>query len=116
MSCPLVLKLMNCANLLILPYMVECACMLEIQFQRQIVPEYDRDDVEKWWCNLRPRRLPRGFSHVIVATVYYPPTADDASITNLMIDILSKIENSMPNAAIIIAGDFNRHNVKQIIN
>ena len=49
------------------------------------------------------RRLPRGFSHLIVATVYHPTTADDAPITNHVIDILSKIESSMPNAAIIIA-------------
>ena len=45
-----------------------------------------------------------------------PATADDASITNHIIDVLSKIKSSMPNAAIIIAGDFNRLNVKQIIN
>ena len=82
-----------------------------------IIPEYDRDDVHIiLWCKLQPRRLPRGFSHLIVATVYHPPTADDASINNHIIDILLKIESSMPNAAIIIAGDFNRLNVKQIIN
>ena len=81
-----------------------------------IIPEYDRDDVEMLWCKLRPRRLPRGFSHLIVATVYPPPTADDTSIINHIIDILSKIKSSMRNAAIIIAGDFDRLNVKQIIN
>ena len=81
-----------------------------------IILEYDRDDVEILWCKLQPRRLPRGFSHLIVATVYPHLTADDASITSHIIDILSKIESSMPNAAIIIAGDFDRLNVKQIIN
>ena len=80
------------------------------------ISEYDSDDVEILWCKLRPRRLPRGFSHVIVATVYHPPTADDVLITNHITDILSKIESSMPNAAIIIAGDFNRLNIKQIVN
>ena len=68
-----------------------------------IIPEYDRDDVEILWSKLRPRRLPQGFSHLIVATIYHPPTADNASITNHIIDILSKIESSMPNATIIIA-------------
>ena len=81
-----------------------------------IMPEHDRDDVEILWWKLRPRRLTQGFSHLIVATVYHPPTADVASITYHIINILSKIESSMPNAVIVIAGDFNRLKVKQIIN
>jgi hypothetical protein len=76
-----------------------------------ILTEYDVEDVEILWCKLRPSRLPRGFSHLIVATVYHPPTADDNVLINhITDDTLSKIESTMPHAAIIIAGDFNRLN------
>jgi hypothetical protein len=81
-----------------------------------ILTEYDVEDVEILWCKLRPSRLPRGFSHLIVATVYRPPTADDGLIINHITDTLSKIESAMPNAAIIIVGDFNRLNINQIAN
>ena len=81
-----------------------------------IISEYNSDDVEILWGKLRPRRLPRGFSYLIVATVYHSPTGDDASITYHITNILSKIESTMPNAAIIVAGGFNRLNIKQNVN
>ena len=56
------------------------------------------------------------FSHLIVATVYHPPTADDNVLINHITDTLSKIESTMPHAAIIIAGDFNCLNINQITN
>ena len=80
-----------------------------------ILEEYEKDNhIEVLWCNLRPKRLPRGFSHLIVGTLYHPPAADDVQMTNYLIDTLSKIESSMPNAAIILAGDFNRLNITQL--
>ena len=81
-----------------------------------ILTEYNVEDIEILWCKLRPSRLPRGFSHLIVATVYHPPTADDNVLINHITDTLSKIESTMPHAAIIIAGDFNRLNINQITN
>ena len=80
-----------------------------------ILEEYEKDNhIEVLWCNLRPKRLPRGFSHLIVGTLYHPPAADDVQMTNYLIDTLSNIESSMPNAAIILAGDFNRLNITQL--
>jgi hypothetical protein len=49
-----------------------------------------------------------------VGVVYHPPTADDEQMINYLINTLSEIESSMPNAAIILAGDFNRLNTAQI--
>ena len=136
MSCPLVLKLMNCTNLLKITNHDLCftetwlkdtvdsnaisidhyslirkdriraqhsdVCMhVSDSLPTTIIPEYDRDDVEILWCKLRPRR-PRGFLTLSLPPSTTPPD-DDASITNHIIDILSKIESLMPNAAIIIA-------------
>ncbi len=80
-----------------------------------VLREYERDiSIEVLWCKLSPRRRPRGFSYLVVGVVYHPPTADDEQMINYLINTLSEIESSMPNAAIILAGDFNRLNTAQI--
>ena len=77
--------------------------------------EYERDtSIEVLWCKLCPRRLPRGFSYIIVGIVYHPPTADDEQMINYLINTLSEIESSIPNAAIILTGNFNRLNIAQV--
>ena len=70
--------------------------------------------IEVLWCKLCPRRLPRGFSYLVVGVVYHPPTADDEQMINYLINTLSEIESSVPNAAIILAGDFSCLNTAQI--
>ena len=35
------------------------------------------DEHESLWLNLRPTRLPRGFSCIIAAVIYHPPMSDD---------------------------------------
>ena len=49
-----------------------------------------------------------------MGVVYHPPTADDEQMINYLINTLSEIESSVPNAAIILAGDFNCLNTAQI--
>ena len=80
-----------------------------------VLREYERDtSIEVLWCKLCPRRLPRDFSYIIVGVVYHPPTADDEQMINYLINTLSEIESSIPNAAIILTGDFNRLNIAQV--
>jgi hypothetical protein len=54
-----------------------------------ILTEYDVKDVEILWCRVKPSPLPRGFSHLIVATVYHPPTANDNVLINHITDTIS---------------------------
>ena len=61
-------------------------------------------DHEVLRADLRPQRLPRGFSNIIVGVVYQPPEANDAT----MKDYLENVESEYPNSAIIMAGDFNK--------
>ena len=56
----------------------------------------------------------RGFSYVIVRVVYHPTTADHEQMINYLINTLSKIGSSIPNAAIILTGDFKRLNIAQV--
>ena len=64
--------------------------------------------MEVLWANLRPKRLPRGISNIIVAVVYQPPAADDATMKDYLISSLEILEIKYPNCAIVLAGDFNK--------
>jgi hypothetical protein len=65
-------------------------------------------DHEVLWAELRPKRLPRGFSNIIVGVVYQPPDANDATMKDYLITSLENVESEYPNSAIIMAGDFNK--------
>jgi hypothetical protein len=65
-------------------------------------------DHEVIWAELRPTRLQRGFSNIIVGVVYQPPDANDATMKDYLITSLEKVESEYPNSAIIMAGDFNK--------
>ena len=65
-------------------------------------------DHEVFWAELRPQRLPRGFSNIIVGVVYQPPDANDATMKDYLITSLENVESEYPNSAIIMAGDFNK--------
>ena len=56
-------------------------------------------------------RLPRLFSCIIVAVVYYPPGSDPQSFINNLFQSLSTAESSFPNCGLIVADDFNRLNI-----
>ena len=68
-------------------------------------------DHEILWVHLRPARLPRGFSCLIVAVLYHPPGVD-INIRELLFNSLA--ESIYPNCALIIAGDFNRLDVTRL--
>ena len=73
-------------------------------------------DHEILWVNLRPKRLPRGYSGLIIAVVYHPHWSE--SENDLMRDHLFQslriAESKYPNCALIVAGDFNRLDVTSI--
>ena len=60
------------------------------------------------WLYLRPYKLSRGFSCLLVCVIYHPPANDN----NALIDhITSKLDLALtkhPNAGIFLVGDFNR--------
>ncbi len=56
----------------------------------------------------RPFYLPREFTSIIVTAVYIPPEADTGLTLSKLHDELSGYINKHPDAACIIAGDFNK--------
>ncbi len=63
----------------------------------------------------RPFYLPREFSSIVVTAVYIPPQADTSLALSKLHDELSGYINIHPDAACIIAGDFNKANLKKIL-
>ena len=66
------------------------------------------DDYEILWLLLRPKRLPRGFSNIVVAVIYHPPTADNTTMRDHLKNSLECVEADYPHSAVIISGDFNK--------
>ncbi len=63
----------------------------------------------------RPFYLPREFSSIVVTAVYIPPQADTRLALSNLQDVLSGYINKHPDAAFIIAGDFNKANLKNVM-
>ncbi len=62
-----------------------------------------------------PFYLPREFSSIVITSVYIPPQADTSLALLNLHDVLSGYNNKHPDAAFIIAGDFNKANLKKVL-
>ena len=69
-------------------------------------------DLEFLTIKCRPHYLPREFSSIIITAVYIPPQADTSMALNKLYLTLCKLETIYPEAAFIVAGDFNKANLK----
>ncbi|KAK2565732.1 hypothetical protein P5673_010910, partial [Acropora cervicornis] len=58
--------------------------------------DYYHPGHEVLWADLRPRRLPRGFSNIIVGVVYQYPDADDAAMNEYLISTIMFLEATYP--------------------
>ncbi|XP_073674252.1 uncharacterized protein [Garra rufa] len=64
-------------------------------------------DIELLAVSVRPYYIPREFSHVLVLTVYIPPSANAAAACECVHSTVSKLQTEHPQALIVISGDFN---------
>ena len=87
----------------------------EIRYKRLEALSCCRDH-EVLWVQLRPKRLPRGFSSLIVAVVYHPhwSAAENEFMQEHLFPSLKLVESRFPDCALIVAGDFNRLDTKPI--
>ena len=83
---------------------------VEIKCKR--LDELENPNFEVVWVHTRPNRLPRGVTCVILACVYHPPSSNDHEILEYLSESLTKVEGLHPGCAIIIAGDFNKLDIK----
>ncbi|XP_071808975.1 uncharacterized protein [Asterias amurensis] len=67
------------------------------------------DDIEAIWVNVRPPRLPRSISNIVIGTVYYPPKSIIAQpLLDHISSTVDQILTRQPDSGIIVMGDFNR--------
>lgn len=78
----------------------------------KVLHQFDNTDLEVLWVHTRPRRLPRGVPCIVTGTVYHPPGANNNTMIEHLTNSLIEIEGQFPGCGIIIAGDFNKLNVK----
>lgn len=71
---------------------------------------------ESLWLYLRPNRLARGVSCLVVGIFYHPPNEEDSLFLDYLISSLDKALIKHPNAGIMLLGDFNRLNYQFICN
>ena len=87
-------------------------CERHIQFSR--LDELSDDSFEVLWISLRPVRLPKGITNLVVATVYHPPSANDTDMLNYLSKSLSLMESRFPCCGFILLGDFNKLNTTRL--
>ena len=78
------------------------------------LPDLCCPDHESLWLKLRPYRLPREYSRIVVGLVYHPPQADNNELYDHLITSLDKILASYPTAGVIVMGDFNQFDSKRL--
>ncbi len=74
--------------------------------------------INRKWCdprNISTFYLPREFSSIVITSVYIPPQADTSLALFKLHDELSGYNKKHPDAAFIIAGDFNKANLKKVL-
>ena len=81
-----------------------------------ILEDLEDPSFEALWLKLRPARLPRGFSCIVLRIIYHPPNNNNPAILDYFWQSLSSIESRFPNSGLLIVGDFNRLNTKRLQN
>lgn len=92
------------------------ACYVRHNVSCLHLKELECSDVESLWLLFRAPRMPRLVSHVLIGTIYHPPTADGQQTVNHIVDCLDKMIQKHPNAGIVLTGDFNQLRDRAILS
>ncbi len=76
---------------------------------------YCSPDLEYLSVRCRPFYLPREFTVIIITAVYIPPDANTTSALDYLLTAISKQQRDYPDGVYIIAGDFNKANLKTVL-
>ena len=80
---------------------------LKEDFEFLTLDDESRTDFESLWIKIRPHRLPRGFSSVVIGAIYHPPSADKNLMIDHLTETITSVESTNANCGLVIAGDFN---------
>ena len=74
------------------------------------IKEFENPLVESLWLSVRPRRLPRSISVILLAVVYHTTSSGTTENSELYSHIQTNVDSFLrrhPDAAVIVTGDFN---------
>ncbi|KAI3355814.1 hypothetical protein L3Q82_004221 [Scortum barcoo] len=91
-------------------YINKAWCMDSATAERQCSP-----NVEFLMVKCRPYYLPREFTSIILTAVYTPSDANAKLAMKELYAAISKHQTKHPEAAFIVAGDFNHSNLKTVL-
>ena len=83
-----------------------------------------QEGIESLWLTIRPFRLPRKFTQIILGLFYHPPGANNSHLASHISTVLDTLLNQYPDAGVVLTGDFNHfkdslithhYNYKQIV-
>ena len=84
------------------------------------------EELECLWLQVRPHRLPRQVSSVVVCAVYIPPKSEyQQTLVNHIVRTLDLLKSKHPDVGLVILGDLNRtdtnpicraHALKQVVD
>ena len=78
-----------------------------IPFKRR--SDLESPDHECMWLWLRPPRLPRPFSGIIVGAMYFPdaPADEQRARASYIIECIDSVKSAHPDCGVVLLGDFN---------
>jgi hypothetical protein len=81
----------------------------------KVLTELHDDNFETLWLRIRPFKLFRGFSCLIVCVAYNPPNSDNKMFLDHLIGKFDLALASYPNAGIFFVGDFTRCPISSLL-
>ena len=85
----------------------------------EVIDDLFDERLEAIWIKIRPPRLPRGMSSIVISTIYHPQTdkgVSDTEMLNYLYESMTVIESRYSNCGFIVTGDFNRLNTQGFRN
>ena len=84
------------------------ACYVRDSIPCTVLTDFDEPELETLWLMLRPARMPRWLTHVVVGIIYHPPNANNRRMIDHILNSIEQISRAHPNSGIAVVGDFNR--------
>ncbi len=81
----------------------------------RVILKYCSPDAEKTVVKRRPFCLPCELTAIIIIAAYVSPSADVKKAMGELYNTVSQSQTSYPDAIYIIAGDFNKPNLKSVL-
>ena len=91
-------------------------CMIKNGIPYKRWNNLEEEGLECIWLTLRPNKMPREFSHVILGVIYHPPQANNRELSRHITNAVDSLLQRHPSSGIIITGDFNHFKDSYVTN